>query len=95
MKTNEFQIEFTYDEVSYVGLVQPMDNDGYRVSLESDNQETYLDLLLTPSDSELEDWNFSCGDGEDALEHYDKELLEEIGEQIEAYETRPKPASGE
>ena len=90
MTTEEFQIEFTYDEVSYVGLVQPTDGGGYRVSLESDNQETYLDLILTPSASNLEDWDFSCGDGEDATTHYDKDLLEEVGEQIEGYLTRPK-----
>lgn len=91
MHTNEFQIEFTYDEISYAGLVQPIVHDGdigYRVSLESDNQETYLDIILKPSASDLEDWNYSCEDGEDATRHYDKALLGEVGEQIEAYLTR-------
>jgi hypothetical protein len=91
MKTSEFQIEFTYEEISYVGLVQPIvrdDDISYRVSLESDNQETYLDLILTPSDSDLEDWNYTCDDGDDATRHYDKALLDEVGERIEAYLTK-------
>jgi len=91
MSNNEFQIEFNYDEISYVGLVQPIVNKGdigYRVSLESDNQETYLDIILTPANSNIEDWDYSCVDGEDATHHYDKGLLEEVGEQIEAYLTK-------
>jgi hypothetical protein len=91
MISNEFQIEFTYDEVSYVGLVVSTRQDGdigYRVHLESDNQEIYLDLILMPSDSELEDWVFTCGNAENAKKYYDKGLLEEVGEQIEAYQIR-------
>jgi hypothetical protein len=88
MRQNDFQIEFAYDGVSYYGLVQPQGPDSdvrYRVSLESENQETLLDVLLLPSSSDLEDWDFQCGDGEEATAYYDKELLEEIGERIEEY----------
>lgn len=88
MAKQDFQIEFPYNGVSYYGLVRPQGpeaNSGYRVSLESENQESYLDIILTPSASELEDWDFTCGDGEDATNHYDLELLEEIGEQIEEH----------
>jgi hypothetical protein len=91
MTPKEFQIEFTYDEVSYIGLVSPITRKGqtgYRVSLESDNQEAYLDLILMPSNSEIEDWLFTCDDGEDATKHYDKGLLEEVGEQIEAQQIK-------
>jgi hypothetical protein len=88
MPQNDFQIDFIYDGVSYYWLVHPEGPDSaarYRVSLESENQENLLDILLLPSSSNLEDWEFRCGEGEEATAYYDKELLEEIGEQIEAY----------
>ena len=88
MRQNDFQIEFAYDGIVFYGLVHPEGSEfatRYRVSLESENQETYLNVLLLPSSSDLEDWAFECNEGEDATAYYEKELLEEIGEQVEAY----------
>ena len=87
----EFQIEFTYQDVAYIGLVKPLEKKGeewYSVDLESENQETNARIVLKPSASELEDWDFECGDGEVATAYYDKDLLTEIGEAIENYKIR-------
>jgi hypothetical protein len=89
MMINEpFQIEFTYQDISYIGLVTPVIKNkktGYLVDLESENQESNMRITLTPSNSALEDWDFECGEGEPATEYYDKDLLEEVGEAIEKY----------
>lgn len=88
MPQTAFEIEFTYAGSPYAGLVRPLSSNpdsGYCVVLESENQELYLEILLLPASSPLEDWDFKCGEGEDASHYYDKELLEEIGEQVEAH----------
>lgn len=88
MTSGNFEIEFRYDEVSYIGLVRPIEEKepvSYRVSLESENQETKMDIVLRPSGSRLEDWDFFCEDGSRADRQYDKDLLTEIGEQVEEH----------
>ena len=88
MPFQEFQIDFTYDAVYYQGLVRPIAEDSqmsYRVMLENENQEASIDVILRPSRSQLDDWEFECPDGKKAEDHFDKDLLTEIGEQVEAY----------
>jgi hypothetical protein len=88
MESQEFQIEFTYQDNGYVGLVTPIRKNKeqwYTIDLESENQESQARITARPSDSELEDWAFECGDGEPATGYYDKDLLQEVGEAIEKY----------
>lgn len=87
MPLSEFQIEFLYNDVNYIGLVQPAGHNRFRVNLENDNQETFMEVVLKPSSSTLEDWDFECGDGEDASQYFELGLLEEVGEQIESHLT--------
>lgn len=87
MSASTFQIEFNYDEIPYVGIVTPIRSGSetwYSVQLESENQENHITLIAKPSESSLEDWTFSCEDEGDPLDYYDKDLLVEIGEAIEA-----------
>lgn len=87
MEFKEFKIEFTYDAIYYSGVVQPFD-DGpdmlYHVTLENENQENSLDIILRPSRSPTDDWEFECPGGGLATDRFDKDLLIEIGEQVEA-----------
>jgi hypothetical protein len=89
--SKEFQIEFTYQDIPYVGLVRQLDRNDqawYTVQLESENQESNLEILLKPSTSDVDDWDFYCINGEeeeDASAFYDKDLLTEIGEAVEAH----------
>lgn len=88
MKFKEFQIEFTYSGVYYQGLVQPFAAGSdmlYRVNLEDENQETNVEIILRPSTSTLDDWEFECLDGSRAVDSLDKDLLTEAGEQVEAF----------
>ncbi|HTI07516.1 MAG TPA: hypothetical protein VL832_03135 [Puia sp.] len=90
MSTDEFQIEFNYQEIPYIGIVTPVAQDGatwYRVNLESENQEEFVEILVKPSTSTTEDWDFECEPSGNALDYYDKGLLEEVGEAIEKYNT--------
>jgi hypothetical protein len=90
MSTDEFQIEFNYQEIPYIGIVSPVLQGAatwYRVNLESENQEEYVEILAKPSASEEGDWDFECEPSGNALDYYDKGLLEEIGEAIEKYNT--------
>ncbi|HXD77135.1 MAG TPA: hypothetical protein VN616_04970 [Puia sp.] len=88
MSFPEFQIDFNYDGVYYQGVVRPFTEGShisYRVMLENENQELNMDIVLKPSASQLDDWEFECPDGKKAEEYFDKDLLTEIGEQVEAY----------
>jgi len=88
MDNADFQIEFTYQNIPYLGIVKPLERNGevwYAVNLESENQERWVEIVARPSTSALEDWDFQCGDGEGAAEYYDKQLLQEVGEAIERY----------
>lgn len=90
MDTKEFQIEFNYQDIPYIGIVTPVEqgeDTWYRVNLESENQEEYVEILVKPSDSQTEDWDFECEPSGNALDYYDKGLLTEIGEAIEKYIT--------
>ncbi len=92
MSSGEFTIEFSYEDVAYVGLVKPKNSNGetwYTVDLESDNQESYLQITLKPSNSEIDDWDFIVADDDaDGSYHYDKDLLTEVGEAIERYQLK-------
>lgn len=91
MSSKEFQIEFTYQDIPYIGLVNPLSEGKetwYSVNLESENQESYIEITVKPSSSALEDWDYECKEGEDALEYYEKDLLQEIGEAIEKHNSR-------
>ena len=96
MPNGEFTIEFTYEDVAYVGLVKPTDKNGetwYTVDLESDNQESYMQIILKPSNSAIDDWDFIvANDDPDASSHYDKDLLTEVGEAIEEYQLKGSDA---
>jgi hypothetical protein len=88
MPGNEFQIEFTYDHIPFIGIVSPMEKGSetwYTVKLESENQESFLGIIAKPTRFLWEDWDFECENGENALSYYNKGLLEEIGEAIEKY----------
>lgn len=90
MSLNEFQIEFNYQEIPYIGIVMRVAQGKdiwYRVKLESENQEEYVEILAKSSASEEGDWKFECEPTGSALEYYDKGLLDEIGEAIEKYNT--------
>ena len=99
MSTTEFQIEFTFDGIAYIGIVSPIakgQETWYRVNLESENQENYIEIIAKPPASALEDWNFECEPAGNARLHYDKDLLNEIGEAIEKYNIdRPGGSSEE
>ena len=84
MAESTFQIQFSFGGILYFGLVRE-EGGGFNVNLEIENREAYLQILLTPSPSASEDWKFTCGGGEDATLYYDKGLLQEVGERIEAY----------
>jgi hypothetical protein len=84
----EFEIDFRYQEVAYIGLITPIDKTTeiwYSIKLESANQEHHVEIIAKPSSSEIEDWDFTCNDGNEAIRYYDKDLLVEIGEAIERY----------
>lgn len=87
--SKEFQIEFIYQGIPYLGIVKPLDRNDqawYAIQLESDNQESHLEIMLKPSTSDLNDWDFYCINGqEDASAYYDRDLLTEIGEAVEAH----------
>jgi hypothetical protein len=88
MANEDFQIEFTFQNNPYIGLVKPLKRNNelwYSIDLESQNQESKMQIIARPSTSALEDWDFECVGGEPATAHYDKELLQEAGEAIEQY----------
>lgn len=81
---NEFQINFNYEGSSYAGLVTPIENGGqlsYKINLESENQESFVEIVGKPFESG--DWHFECSNGDNPGDYYDKQLLVEIGEAIE------------
>jgi len=81
---NEFQINFSYEGSPYTGLVTPVENGdqlSYKINLESENQESFVEIIGKPSESG--DWNFECSNGDNPVDYYDKQLLVEIGEAIE------------
>lgn len=84
MAESNFQIKFAYDGIMYYGLVRE-ENDGFFVDLEIEGHEAFLQILLTPSSSALKDWEFTCRNGEEATHYFDKGLLQEISQRIEAY----------
>jgi hypothetical protein len=97
MANSEFQIEFSYNNVAYTGLVKPIDKNGeiwYAVDLESKSQEEYLQITLKPSNSAIDDWDFIIDNqgAQDASAVYDKDLLTEIGEAIENYQIKGSDA---
>ena len=92
MPAEPFQIEFNYQETPYIGIVTPIEKSKqtwYSVQLESENQESNVAIVARPSQSALEDWDFSCEGEDDPLDYYDKDLLQEIGEAIERYLVDP------
>lgn len=83
---NEFVIDFRYRGAAYMGLVTPKRGDcpnGYTVKLESENQETNLDIFANPCGEGKMDW---CFTGASEEGEYDIDLLREIGEAIEKYQ---------
>lgn len=97
MPADIFQIEFSYQGTEYVGVVTPAKSGretAYSVQVESENQESNITIIAKPSQSALEDWDFECEDETDPLDFYDKALLDEIGEAIEAYLTENDHGEG-
>jgi quercetin dioxygenase-like cupin family protein len=88
MADEVFNIEFTYQQNPYVGLVRPLQKDRdtwYSVDLESENQESHVQIIAVPATTENGDWRFECSTGEFATTYYDKDLLWEVGEAIDKY----------
>jgi hypothetical protein len=97
MATDQFQIEFTFQNIPFIGLVAPIEKGGqswYSIDLESENQESYMRILGRLSNKPTEEWDFTCGDGEPATNYYDKDLLQEIGEAIEKHLVAGSDAGG-
>jgi hypothetical protein len=85
---DNFTIDFAYDGVLYKALVTPQQGAGsYKVQLESENQENFVEIIATAPALGTDHWIFRCPDDEEPSTHYDQELLEEIGEAIERNET--------
>ncbi len=85
---NDFVIDFTFRGAAYKGLVTPYGGDdhaGYGVKLESENQETYLNIVATPCGVGKMDW---CFKEEERQVEYDQDLLREIGEAIEKFQAQ-------
>ena len=88
---NEFVIDFIYNGAPYSGLVTPKKDNGsvyYSVKLESENQESQLDVIAIACESDKMDWCFKCPDGEEPPANIDKGFLHEIGEAIEKYQSQ-------
>lgn len=97
MPADVFQIEFSYDHTSYIGIVTPVKQGNetvYSVQLESENQESNITIVATPSASMIEGWEFECEDEGDPLDYYDQALLQEIGEAIEAHLSEVEAGAG-
>ena len=88
MAADTFTIEFSHGGTEYMGIVTPIKSGKetwYSVQVESENQESNITIIAKPSQTALEDWDFVCEDETDPLDYYDKDLLTEIGEAIEAW----------
>jgi hypothetical protein len=84
-----FTIGLTYGGISYKAIVTPEEQNGmtaYHVQLESENQESFVDIIAKPPGSGTDLWTFTCPDDQEPPENYDKKLLDEIGEAIEKNE---------
>lgn len=85
-----FSIELLYGGVAYQGLVRPGQENGqtyYSVQIESDNQESYLEIVAKPCGTDKMDWCMREKDEDGNDGKTDKNLLQEIGEAIEHYES--------
>ena len=86
----KFIISFNYDGFPYKATVVPGIQNGiafYGVQMESENQENYIEIVANPPTADRDKWDFKCPDGQEPSEIYDKQLLQEIGEAIEKYQT--------
>lgn len=86
---NPFIIDFLYNGIPYRGLVTANgENDilSYSVKVESENQESYLNIVANPCGEEKMDWCFKDPDAETENTIFDKNFLQEIGEAIEKHE---------
>jgi hypothetical protein len=84
-----FVIDFLYDGIPYRGLVttnRADDTLSYSVKVESQNQESYLEIVANPCGEDKMDWCFKDADAEPDSQTFDKNFLQEIGEAIEKYE---------
>jgi hypothetical protein len=84
-----FTIDLTYDGVSYAAIVIPKQENGmvtYNIKLDSENQESFVEIIAVPPGNGIDQWIFKCPDDQEPFEYYDKRLLEEIGEAIEKNE---------
>jgi hypothetical protein len=84
-----FSIEFQYGGIPYQGLVRPGEENGqiyYAVQMESDNQESYLQLIAKPCHTDKMDWCLREMQSDAPGAGMDKDLIQEIGEAIEKYE---------
>jgi len=89
--SRDFQIAITFQQTPYCGMVRQVDKNDqvwYVIQLEGGKQERHLEIVLKPSTSDMDDWDFYCMDGhgeEDASAFYDKALLTAIGKAVEAH----------
>jgi hypothetical protein len=86
---NSFIIDFIYDGIPYRGLVTvngERDVLSYFVKVESENQESYLEIVANPCGEDKMDWCFKDPDAEPENKSFDKNFLQEIGEAIEKHE---------
>jgi len=62
-----FVIDFIYDGIPYRGLVtgkKENDISSYSVKVESQNQESYLEIVANPCGEDKMDWCFKESDSE-------------------------------
>lgn len=84
-----FTIDLTYDGINYAALVIPKQENGiftYNIKLDSENQESFVEIIADPPGNGRDHWVFKCPDDQEPFEYYDKRLLEEVGEAIEKNE---------
>ena len=87
---NEFVVDFTYDGVSYSGLVTPLssgDELRYAIVVESENQEMHLEIIADNCGEGKLDWCYKDNGDPQVFDRYDNAFLQEIGEAIEKHET--------
>jgi hypothetical protein len=84
MDRYQTQFEIIYAQTIHTGIIRPLQKGwvtSYLVTLKGAGNEAKPDILFNPSASLMKDWDTTCN-GEEAVIHYDKALLDEIGEQI-------------
>jgi hypothetical protein len=84
MPEKEFSMEFIYEGDEYLCFVRPFvasHRTLYRVILERDKDGDRQEIVLKPSNSDLEEWEYDREDGAAGREQ-NQGLLEQIGQRV-------------